>query len=89
LLAYQATRTPDDHPALFTGVHGNRLSPTIMGAAFRRYAEAAGVSRRKRVTPDTLRHVVATELLGAAPTRDRSSSCSGTSTWTPRSATRT
>jgi integrase/recombinase XerC len=64
-LAYQATRTPDDHPALFTGVLGNRLSPTIMAAAFRRYAVAAGVSRRKRVTPHTLRHVFATELPGA------------------------
>lgn len=64
-LAYQATRTPDDHPALFTGVLGNRLSPTIMPAAFRRYAEAAGVSRRKRVTPHTLRHVFGTELPGA------------------------
>jgi integrase/recombinase XerC len=64
-VAYQATRTPGDHPALFVGVLGNRLSPTIMATAFRRYAEAAGVARRKRVTPHTLRHVFATELLGA------------------------
>jgi site-specific recombinase XerD len=65
LLAYQATRTPGGNTALFVGVLGNRLSPTIMAAAFRRYAEAAGVARRKRVTPHTLRHVFATELLGA------------------------
>ena len=65
VVAYQATRTPGDHPALFTGVFGNRLSPTIMAASFRHYAEAAGVAKRKRVTPHTLRHVFATELLGA------------------------
>jgi site-specific recombinase XerD len=64
-LAYRATRAPGDHPALFTGVLGNRLSPTIMAMAFRRYAEVAGVATRKRVTPHTLRHVFATELLGA------------------------
>jgi integrase/recombinase XerC len=65
LLDYRATRAPGDHPALFVGVLGNRLSPTIMAVAFRRYAEAAGVTQRKRVTPHTLRHVFATELLGA------------------------
>jgi integrase/recombinase XerC len=65
VLAYQATRTPGDHPAVFTGVLGNRLSPTILANAFRRYTDAAGVTRRKRVTPHTLRHVFATELLSA------------------------
>jgi site-specific recombinase XerD len=65
VLAYQTTRRPGDHPALFTGVLGNRLSPTILASAFRRYAEAAGVAKRKRITPHTLRHVFATELLGA------------------------
>src|SRR5207302_3099684 len=64
-LAYQGTRTPGDHPALFTGVLGNRLSSTILANAVRRYAEAAGVAKRKRITPHTLRHVFATELLGA------------------------
>jgi site-specific recombinase XerD len=65
VLAYQATRTPGDHPAVFTGVLGNRLSPTILANAFRRYTDAAGITRRKRVTPHTLRHVFATELLSA------------------------
>jgi len=64
-LAYLSTRTPGDDPALFLGVLGRRLSPTILAAAFRRYAEAAGVSKRKRVTPHTLRHVFASELLSA------------------------
>ena len=65
ILAYLSTRTPGDDPALFVGVLGRRLSPTILAAAFRRYAEAAGVSKRKRVTPHTLRHVFASELLSA------------------------
>ncbi len=41
------------------------MSATILGQLFRRYAEAAGVTKRKRVTPHTLRHVFATELLSA------------------------
>jgi site-specific recombinase XerD len=65
LLEYRATRTPADHPALFVGVLGNRLSPTILSTTFRRYTDAAGVAKRKRVTPHTLRHVFATELLSA------------------------
>jgi site-specific recombinase XerD len=64
-LAYQATRTPLDDPALFVGVLGNRLSPTILANTFRRYAHAAGVAKRKRITPHTLRHVFASELLSA------------------------
>jgi integrase/recombinase XerC len=60
-----ATRTPLHNPALFVGVQGQRLSPTTLAATFRRYATAAGVSDRKHVTPHTLRHVFATELLGA------------------------
>jgi site-specific recombinase XerD len=64
-LAYQATRTPLDDPALFVGVLGNRLSPTILANTFRRYAQAAGVAKRKRITPHTLRHVFASELLSA------------------------
>ena len=60
---YLATRTSLTEPALFTGVQGRRLSITVMAATFRRYARAAGVSERKRVTPHTLRHVFASELL--------------------------
>ena len=62
---YLAVRSPLAEPALFVGVHGRRLSVTIMSATFRRYARAAGVSERKRVTPHTLRHVFASELLRA------------------------
>jgi site-specific recombinase XerD len=65
LLDYRATRTPADHPALFVGVLGNRLSPTILSTTFRRYTDAAGVAKRKRITPHTLRHLFATELLSA------------------------
>jgi len=34
-----------------------------MAPTFRRYATAAGVNKRKTITPHTLRHVFATELL--------------------------
>ncbi|MGO8904438.1 MAG: tyrosine-type recombinase/integrase [Solirubrobacteraceae bacterium] len=64
-LAYMAVRAPGDDAALFVGVLGRRLSPTILSTTFRRYALAAGVSERKRITPHTLRHVFATELLSA------------------------
>ena len=53
------------HPALFVGVLGNRLSPTILSTTFRRYASAAGVAKHKRITPHALRHVFATDLLSA------------------------
>jgi site-specific recombinase XerD len=62
---YLAIRSPVTEPALFVGVQGRRLSVTIMAATFRRYAQAAGVTERKRVTPHTLRHVFASELLRA------------------------
>jgi site-specific recombinase XerD len=62
---YLRFRASDSEPALFTGVHGKRLSQTILVQTFLRYARAAGVTERKRVTPHTLRHVFATELLRA------------------------
>src|SRR5207244_6717757 len=64
-LDYLRFRARDPEPALFVGVQGRRLSPTIMVQTFLRYARAAGVTERKRVTPHTLRHVFASELLRA------------------------
>jgi site-specific recombinase XerD len=64
-LAYAAARPAMAEQALFLGVHGARLTPSIMALTFRRYATAAGVNKRKKITPHTLRHVFATELLGA------------------------
>lgn len=62
---YLRIRAGDTEPALFVGVQGKRLSQTILTQTFLRYARAAGVNRRKRVTPHTLRHVFASELLRA------------------------
>jgi integrase/recombinase XerC len=64
-LDYVRVRARDPEPALFVGVQGRRLSQTIMTQTFLRYARAAGVTERKRVTPHTLRHVFASELLRA------------------------
>jgi site-specific recombinase XerD len=64
-IAYATARPQSREPALFLGVHERRLTPNIMAITFRRYATAAGVNKRKRITPHTLRHVFATELLGA------------------------
>jgi site-specific recombinase XerD len=64
-LDYLSVRCRDPEPALFVGVQGRRLSQTIMTQTFLRYARAAGVTERKRVTPHTLRHVFASELLRA------------------------
>ncbi len=50
---------------LFVGIQGRRLTHTILTMTFVRYADAAGVRKRKRVTPHTLRHVFASELLHA------------------------
>jgi integrase/recombinase XerC len=54
LAEYYATRAPLSEQALFVGVQ-----------VFRHYVEASGVGERKRVTPHTLRHVFASELLRA------------------------
>lgn len=62
---YLRVRAGDPEPALFVGVQGKRLSQTILTQTFRRYARAAGVTERKHVTPHTLRHVFASELLRA------------------------
>jgi site-specific recombinase XerD len=65
-LDYLRFRANDPEPALFVGLQGGRrLSTTIFSQTFRRYARAAGVTTRKRVTPHTLRHVFASELLRA------------------------
>ena len=65
VLDYMAVRGEHAIGPLFVGVQGRRLTQTIMTATFVRYAEAAGVRQRKRVTPHTLRHVFASELLHA------------------------
>lgn len=62
---YYATRLPLTEQAVFVGVQGNRLHYTQLGQVFRHYVDAAGVNVRKRVTPHTLRHVFASELLHA------------------------
>jgi site-specific recombinase XerD len=62
---YLATRGPAAQGPLFVGVQGRRLSQTILTQTFIRYARAAGVTKRKRITPHTLRHVFASELLRA------------------------
>jgi site-specific recombinase XerD len=62
---YYATRVPLTEQAVFVGVQGGRLHYTQLGQVFRHYVDAAGVNERKRVTPHTLRHVFASELLRA------------------------
>ncbi len=86
-LAYRATRTPLQDPAVFVGVLGRRLSPTIVTRTFRHYATAAGVNEHKRVTPHTLRHVFATELLTAGANLRQIQKLLGHKHLDPRSAT--
>ena len=59
------SRGPVASGPLFVGVQGRRLTVTGLSQTFRHYARLAGVDERKRVTPHTLRHVFASELLGA------------------------
>jgi len=65
IVDYYEVRRPLVEQALFIGVKGKRLHYTQLGQVFRHYVDAAGVGERKRVTPHTLRHVFATELLHA------------------------
>ena len=65
IVDYYATRVPLTEQALFVGVQGKRLNDTQLDQLFRHYVAASGVGERKRVTPHTLRHVFASELLHA------------------------
>ena len=65
IVDYYEARQPLIEQALFVGVQGGRLQVTQFSQVFRHYVEAAGVGERKRVTPHTLRHVFASELLHA------------------------
>jgi site-specific recombinase XerD len=62
---YYGTRVPLTEQAVFVGVQGKPLNYAQLGQVFRHYVNAAGVNERKRVTPHTLRHVFASELLRA------------------------
>jgi site-specific recombinase XerD len=62
---YYATRVPLSEQAVFVGVQGKPLKYTQLGQTFRHYVESSGLNERKRVTPHTLRHVFASELLRA------------------------
>jgi integrase/recombinase XerC len=64
-VSYLQMRAKSQEEALFVGIQGRRLSPTVLSRTFRHYATAAGVNEHKRITPHTLRHVFATELLSA------------------------
>ena len=63
IVDYYAVHQPLVERALFVGVQGRRLNDTQLDQLFRHYVEASGVNERKRVTPHTLRHVFASELL--------------------------
>jgi hypothetical protein len=63
-LAYRATRTPLQGPAVFVGVLGRRLSPRS-SPGHSATTQPPQASTSTSVTPHTLRHVSATELLSA------------------------
>jgi integrase/recombinase XerC len=63
--AYYATRVPLTEQSVSVGLQGKPLNYTQLGQVFRHYVDAAGMNERKRVTPHTLRHVFASELLRA------------------------
>src|SRR5438034_2482687 len=85
---HYAIRVPLIEQAVFVGVQGNRLHFTQLGQTFRHYIDAAGVNERKCVTPHTLRHVFASELLRGGANLRQIQELSGTSITTRRSATR-
>ena len=64
-VSYLQVRSQSSEEALFLGVQGHRLSPNVLSRTFRHYVSAASVNEHKHVTPQTLRHVFATELLSA------------------------
>ena len=69
---------------VFLGVQGNRLHSTRLGQTLRHYVNAAGVNKRTHVTPHTLRHVFATELLHAGANLRQIQALLGCKTWTRR-----
>ncbi len=63
--AYYATRVPLTEQAIFVGIQGKPLNYTQLGQGLPPLRRGGGVGERKRVTPHTLRHVFASELLRA------------------------
>ena len=52
-----------DSPWLFSTLAGGPLSPRYLQQMVKRMAARAGLARLERITPHTLRHTYATELL--------------------------
>lgn len=61
LLAHRKGEGAADEPALFVSTRGRRMSADALRTAFERRVRAAGV--QGQVTPHTMRHTYATELL--------------------------
>jgi hypothetical protein len=56
---------------LFLGIHGKRLAPALMALTFCRYATAAGVNKRKHITPHSPRTCSPRSCSVRARTSDR------------------